>query len=87
MHGIQNEFSALISWFVPPIYMYAKTLIYAHLITTQNILNTTINGGHTRMVCVCGGGGGVVPLLGALLIHFFSFLKVFSFCDCPMTML
>ena len=35
--------------------MYAKTLIYAHLITTQNILNTTINGnrGHTRMVCVC----------------------------------
>ena len=84
MHGIQNEFSALISWFVPPIYMYAKTL---RLITTQNILNTTINGGHTRMVCVCVCGGGIVPLLGALLIHFFSFLKVFSFCDCPMTML
>ena len=86
MHGIQNEFSALISWFVPPIYMYAKTLIYAHLITTQNILNTTINGGHTRMVCVWGGGGGST-LTGSSANPFLSFLKVFSFCDCPMTML
>ena len=75
MHGIQNEFSALISWFVPPIYIYAKTLIYAHLITTQNILNTTINGGHTRMVCVWEGS----TLTGSAANPFLFIFKSFFF--------
>ena len=75
MHGIQNEFSALISWFVPPICMYAKTIIYAHLITTQNILNTTINGGHTRMVCVWGGS----TLTGSAANPFLFIFKSFFF--------
>ena len=75
MHGIQNEFSALISWFVPPIYIYAKTLISAHLITTQNILNTTINGGHTRMVCVWEGS----TLTGSAANPFLFIFKSFFF--------
>ena len=80
MHGIQNEFSALISWLVPPIYMYAKTLIYAHLITTQNILNTTINVGLTRMVYVCvwgGGGGGSTLTASAANPFLFIFKSLF----------
>ena len=67
--------------------MYAKTFIYAHLITTQNILNTTINGGHTRMVCVCVCGGGGSTLTGSAANPFLFIFKRFSFCDCPMTML